>query len=54
MSRQKLMSGLKSARLRPNDRTWFGRWVDGYRRFCDVGARDAISNTRDRVIGFLV
>ncbi|MFO7906816.1 MAG: site-specific integrase, partial [Pirellulaceae bacterium] len=53
MSYQKLTSMLKSAKPRPNDRLWFGRWVDGYRRFCRVGPNDSIPINRESVIGFL-
>ena len=53
MSYQRLKSKLKSAELRPNDRAWFGRWMDGYRRFCRVGPSDSIPISRESVIGFL-
>jgi len=53
MSHEKLVSILKSAKLRSADRIWFGRWVDEYRRFCAVGPRESILISRDRVIGFL-
>ena len=53
MSYKKLTSMLKSVQLRANDRIWFGRWVDEYRRFCRVGPHDAIPISQDWVIGFL-
>lgn len=53
MSYQKLASRLKAAKLRPNDRIWFARWVDGYRRFCRVGLNDSIPVSRESVIAFL-
>lgn len=53
MSYKKLTSVLKSAKLRHNDQVWFGRWVEGYRRFCRVGPNDSIPIRRDSVIGFL-
>jgi len=53
MSYQELTSRLKSAKLPPNDRIWFGRWVDAYRRFCRVGRNDSISISRESVIAFL-
>jgi len=53
MSYRKLSSILKLAKLRPNDRMWFGRWVDGYRRFCGAGPNDLLDVGRASVIGFL-
>jgi len=53
MSYKKLTSMLKSVQLRANDRIWYGRWVDEYRRFCRVTPNDPIRINRDWVIGFL-
>jgi hypothetical protein len=53
MSYQKAVSVLKSAKLPPSDRVWFGRWIDGYRQFLDAGRGDWLSVSRESVIGFL-
>ena len=36
-----------------NDRVWFGRWVDRYRRHCCVQPNDPIPISRESVIAFL-
>ena len=53
MSSAKFASVLKSAKLRQNDRIWFARWVDAYRKWCGVGPNGAIPVERDRVIALL-
>jgi len=53
MSSAKFASVLKSAKLRQNDRIWFARWVDAYRKSCGVGPNDRIPVQRDSVIAML-
>jgi len=53
MSIAKFASLLKSAKLRKNNRIWFARWVDAYRRSCRVGPNDPIPVQRESVIAFL-
>ena len=53
MSSAKFTSVLKSAKLRENDRIWFGRWVDGYRKSCGVGPNARVPVQRDSVIAML-
>jgi len=53
MSSAKFASILKSAKLRENDRIWFARWVDAYRKSCHVGPNDPFPVQRDSVIALL-
>ena len=53
MSIAKFASLLESAKLRKNNRIWFARWVDAYRRSCRVGPNDPIPVQRESVIAFL-
>ena len=53
MSYKTLTSILRTAKLRSNDRIWFAKWLDGYRRFYGVGPNDSIPISRDSVIDFL-
>ena len=45
---------LKSAGLRSNDRIWFERWMDGYRRFCRADRSERIPLDRDSLVAFLL
>jgi hypothetical protein len=53
MSYQTFLSVLKSARLHRDDRTWFARWLDAYRKSCGVGANERVPVERERLIAFL-
>jgi len=53
MSIAKFGPVLKSAKLRENDRIWFARWVEAYRRSCGVGRNDPIPVQRDSLIALL-
>lgn len=53
MSFVRMKAVLKSARLHPDDRIWFARWVDAYRKSCGIPANVPIPVDRDRLITFL-
>ncbi len=47
MSFKKLTSVLTSAKDTGNERIWFSKWVDGYRRFHEIDPNDPIPTSRD-------
>ena len=53
MASVKFSTVLKSAKLHANDRTWFARWLDAYRKSCGVKPNEAIPVGRDSLIAFL-
>jgi hypothetical protein len=44
---------LKSAKLSPNDRKWFAKWLDGYRKSCQAGRNDRVPVDRELLVAFL-
>jgi len=53
MSYEKLKHLLESSNLPSQDRVWFARWVDRYRRYCRVPPDDPVPISRQLVIAFL-
>lgn len=53
MSYKKLKHLLDSSKLPIQDRVWFARWVDRYRRYCRVQPNDPVPISRESVIAFL-
>ncbi len=53
MSYNKLKHPLASSNLPSQDRVWFARWVDRYRRYCRVQPNDPVPTSRESVIAFL-
>jgi hypothetical protein len=53
MSYKKFKHLLDSSNLPSQDRVWFARWVDRYRRYCRVQPNDPVAISRESVIAFL-